>query len=175
MKGGLPLLDVIRQIAGEVLTYRPALIEAEGTLEKEKTMVAMAKKIGLLSAGAAMQKYMMRIEAEQEIIALISDMIIEAYAMESTLLRTLKMVGREGAESCGIPIAITRVFIHDAFPRVEMAAKQIFGNISQDEELRTQLMALKKFARYTPVNTIALRREIADSVIQSGRYHLSKI
>ena len=114
-------------------------------------------------------------EGEQEIIALISDMIIEIYTMESTLLRTLKKLDKEGQENANIQIAATRVFINDAFPRVERAAKQIFATIAEGEELRTQLMGLKKLARNTPINTIALRREISDSVVQSGRYHLSNV
>lgn len=175
MKGELPLLQVIQQATQDLLTFRPEMTEPEGTLEKEKKLVSMAKKIALLSAGAAVQKYMEKLANQQEIIAMISDIIIEIFAMESALLRTLKKVQKEGEEKSGIQIAATRVYINDAFAKAEWLAKQIFASLSEGEELRTQLMALKRLARNTPVNTVILRRQIADSVIPLARYHLTKM
>jgi len=106
---------------------------------------------------------------------LIADIIIEIFAMESALLRSLKKFQKEGEEQSKIHIAATQVYINDSFPRVDLMARQIFAAISEGEELRTQLMGLKKFARFTPINTIALRREIADSIIPVARYNLTKI
>jgi len=174
MKGELALLEAIKKVTAEILSFRPVMGEDEEILEKEKKMLAMVKKIGLLAAGAAAQKYMERLAGEQEIVTLIADIIIETYAMESALLRTLKKVGSEGAEKSNIHIAATRVYINDAFPKVDLMAKQIFTAISEGEELRTQLMALKRLAKYTPINTIALRREIANSIIPVARYHMTK-
>ena len=175
LKGELPLLDVIKKVAGELLSFRAPVEEEEGILEKEKRLVSTAKKIGLLSAGAAVQKYMDRLRGEQEIVALIADMVIEIFAMESALLRAIKKYQKEGEESARIHIAATRVYVHDAFARVEVMARNIFGAISEGEELRTQMMGLKKLARYNPINSIALRREIADSIIPVARYHLTKV
>jgi len=175
MKGELPLLQVIQQATQDLLTFRPEMTEPEGTLEKEKKLVSMAKKIALLSAGAAVQKYMEKLGNQQEIIAMISDIIIEIFAMESALLRTLKKVQKEGEEKSEIQIAVTRVYINDAFAKSEWLAKQIFASLAEDEELRTQLMALKRLARNTPINTVILRRQIADSVIPLARYHLTKM
>jgi alkylation response protein AidB-like acyl-CoA dehydrogenase len=175
LKGELPLLAVIKKATEELLTFRPDFGESEGTLEKEQKLVSMAKKIGLLAAGAATQKYMEKLAGQQELVALISDIIIEVFAMESALLRSLKKLGKEGQEKSGVQIAVTRVYINDAFARVEWMAKQIFAAVAEGEELRTQLMALKRLAKNTPINTIALRREIAESVIPLGRYHLTKL
>ena len=175
LKGELPLLEVIQQIKGELITFRPDMSEEEGVLENEKKMVSMAKRMGLLGAGAAAQKYMQKLAGEQEIVALIAEMIMEIFAMESALLRTLKKVQKEGEENSRIQLAVTQAYIHDSFPKVDIMAKQIFAAISEGEELRTQLMALKKLARYTPINAIALRREISDSVIPVARYHLTKV
>ena len=175
LKGELPLLEVILQIKGELITFRPDMSEEEGVLENEKRMVSMAKRMGLLGAGAAAQKYMQKLAGEQEIVALIAEMIMEIFAMESALLRTLKKVQKEGEENSRIHLAVTQAYIHDIFPKVDIMAKQIFAAISEGEELRTQLMALKKLARYTPINAIALRREISDSVIPVARYHLTKV
>jgi alkylation response protein AidB-like acyl-CoA dehydrogenase len=175
MKGELPLLDAVKELMGELMSYRPSMSEEEGVLEKEQKMVGHAKKMGLLAAGAATQKYMDRLGNEQEIVALIADIIIEIFAMESALLRSLKKVQKEGEEQSKIHIAATQVYINDSFPRVDLMARQVFAAISEGEELRTQLMGLKKFARFTPINTIALRREIADSIIPVARYNLTKI
>lgn len=175
MKGELPLLDAVKEVMGELMSYRPAMSEEEGILEKEQKMVAMAKKIALLAAGAATQKYMEKLGNEQEIVALIADIIIEICAMESALLRSLKKFQKEGEEKSKIHIAATKVYINDSFPQVDIMARQVFAAISEGEELRTQLMGLKKFARFTPINAIALRREIADSIIPVARYNLTKI
>jgi alkylation response protein AidB-like acyl-CoA dehydrogenase len=175
LKGELPLLEEIKKVTGELLSIRPGMVEEEGLLEKEKNMVAMSKKIGLLSAGAAAQKYMEKLGGEQEIIAAIADIIIEIFSMESALLRTLKKVQKEGEVASKIELAATRVYINDSFAKVDLLARQIFAAISEGEELRTQLMALKKLARYTPINTVALRREVAESVIPIARYHLTKL
>jgi hypothetical protein len=133
-------------------------------------MVEMAKKITLLVAGAAVQKYMMRLADEQEILGLLSDMAIEVFAMESALLRALKSMGRIGDERADTQKAMTRVYVNDAFGRVEGSAKQALAAIAEGDILRTQLSALKKLTRYNPINTISLRREIADTLIKLGRY-----
>jgi alkylation response protein AidB-like acyl-CoA dehydrogenase len=175
MKGELPLLDAIKAVMGDLMSYRPGMSEEEGVLEKEQKMVGHAKKMGLLAAGAATQRYMDKLANEQEVVALIADIIIEIFAMESALLRSLKKIQKEGEEKSKIHIAATQVYINDSFPRVDIMAKQVFAAISEGEELRTQLMGLKKFARFTPINTIALRREVADSIIPVARYNLTKI
>jgi alkylation response protein AidB-like acyl-CoA dehydrogenase len=174
MKGELPLLDAIKKLTEELMSYRPTMGEEEGILEKEQKMVGNAKKMALLAAGAATQKYMDKLANEQEVVALIADMIIEIFAMESALLRTLKKIQKDGEDKSKIHIAATQVYINDSFPRVDLMARQVFAAISEGEELRTQLMGVKKFARFTPVNTTVLRRAIADSIISAGRYDLTK-
>ncbi len=173
-KGELPLVEAIKKVTGELLSLRPQMGEEKEVLENERRMVSMTKKIGLIAAGAATQKYMEKLADQQEIVALIADIVIQVFAMESVLLRTLKKIQKDGKEKSKIHIAATRVYINDVFPKTELMAKQIFAAISEGEELKTQLMALKKLARYTPINCIDLRREIADSVIPTASYHLTK-
>ena len=175
LKGELPLLEVIQKLTGELLSFRPGMDEEEAVLEKERKMVAMAKKMGLLAAGAATQKHMGKLANEQEIIAMIAEIMIEIFAMESALLRSMKKVEKEGEEPSKIHIAATQVYINDTFPKIDLLARQIFAAIAEGEELRTQLMAVKRLAKYTPVNTVALRRAIADSVIPVARYHMTKV
>ncbi len=174
MKGELPLVEAIKKVTGELLSLRPQMGEEKEVLENERRMVSMTKKIGLIAAGAATQKYMEKLADQQEIVALIADIVIQIFAMESVLLRTLKKIQKDGKEKSKIHIAATRVYINDVFPKVDLMARQVFAAISEGEELKTQLMALKKLARYTPINCIDLRREIADSVIPTASYHLTK-
>jgi alkylation response protein AidB-like acyl-CoA dehydrogenase len=174
LKGELPVMEAIKKVTGELLSLRPDLGEEEGILEHEGKMVAKAKKIALLAAGAATQKYMQKLANEQEIVALIAEMIIEIFAMESAYLRTLKKLQKEGEDKADIHIAATQVYIHEAFPRLDLMGRQVFAAISEGEELRTQLMGLRKLGRYSPVNVIALRRKIAESIIPVARYHLTK-
>ena len=85
----------------EVLSGPSASEEFEGVLAEEQTIVASAKKLGLFAAGAATQKYMMQIEQQQEVMGAIADMVIEVYAMESVVLRTMKLASAQGEECCG--------------------------------------------------------------------------
>ena len=170
MKNRLPVLAAAQKVANELLTLRPKVEMDDEKLSLQKEMVEMSKKISLLVAGAAVQKYMMKLEDEQELLGLISDIVIEVFAMESGLLRALKSMEKSGDEKFEIQRAMVKVYVNDAFNRVESYAKQAFAAIAEGDTLRTQLSALKKLTRFTPVNTVALRREVADSVIKIGRY-----
>jgi len=170
MKNRLPLLGAAQKVAQELLTLRPQVETDDGKLSLQKEMVEMSKKITLLVAGAAVQRYMMALADQQEILGLLSDMAIEVFAMESVLLRALKSWQRAEDERARIQKAMTQVYINDAFNRLEGYGKQALAAIAEGDTLRTQLSALKKLTRFNPINTIALRREIADSVIRIGRY-----
>ncbi len=170
MKGRLPVLAAAQKVAGELLSLRPKVESDDGRLTLQQEMVEMSKKITLLVTGAAVQKYMMKLAEEQELLGLISDMVIQVFAMESGLLRAMKTMGRFKDERAQIQKAMAKVFIQDAFDRLDLYAKRALAGIAEGDTLRTQLSALKKLSRFTPVNSIALRREIADHVIKVGRY-----
>jgi alkylation response protein AidB-like acyl-CoA dehydrogenase len=170
MKNRLPVLAAAQKVANELLTLRPKVEMDDGKLTLQKEMVEMSKKISLLIAGAAVQKFMMKLADEQEILGLISDIVIEVFAMESALLRATKTIEKFGDDKSQIQKAMVKVYVNDAFDRVEGFAKQAFAAIAEGDTLRTQLSALKKLTRFTPVNTVALRRGIADFVIKMGRY-----
>ena len=170
MKNRLPVLAAAQKVANELLTLRPKIETDDGKLTLQAEMVEMSKKIGLLVAGAAVQKYMMKLADEQEILGSISDIVIEVFAMESALLRAMKTFEKFGDEKSQIQKAMVKVYVNEAFDRVESFAKQALAAIAEGDTLRTQLSALKKLTRFTPVNTVALRREIADFVIKVGRY-----
>ena len=169
-KNRLPVLVAAQKVANELLTLRPKVDTDDRKLTLQKEMVEISKKIALFVAGAAVQKYMMKLAEEQEILSSISDMVIEIFAMESALLRAMKSMEKIGDEKSQIQKAVVQVYVNDAFDRVKGFAKQAFAAIAEGDTLRTQLSALKNLTRFTPVNTVALRREIADAVIKVGRY-----
>ncbi len=172
MKNRLPVLGAAQKVAGELLTLRPKVETDDAKLSLQTEMVEMSKKISLLVAGAAVQKYMMKLgEPENEdIVGLISNIVIEVFAMESALLRAMKTMEKAGDEKAQIQKAMVKVYVNDALGRVEGFARQAFAAIAEGDTLRTQLSALKKLTRFTPVNTVALRREIAEHTIRIGKY-----
>jgi butyryl-CoA dehydrogenase len=173
MGGQLALMPAIKQLMDEVLSGPSAGEEVEGVLAEEQKLVASAKKLGLFAAGAATQKYMMQIEQEQESMGAIADMVIEVYAMESVLLRTMKIASSQGEAAAALPIAMTRVYLSQAMDKIEGSARKIIAHVSDGDMLRTQMAILRRLAKHDPVNTIELRQQIAEKVIERGRYGLS--
>ena len=149
--------------------------EDEGSFEQERIMVSTAKKIALYVSGAAIHKYTNELQNEQEIVALLADSIIEIFAMESGLLRTMKKIKREGEHKAHLHGAATRVYVHNAFAEIVTMARQVLASLFEGEELTRELKYLEKWSRFIPVNTIALRRQIADSTISATRYNLTKV
>jgi alkylation response protein AidB-like acyl-CoA dehydrogenase len=170
MKNRLPVFDAAQKVANEFLTLQPKVLKDDEKLSMQKEMVEMSKKIALLVTGAAVQKYMMKLAEEQEIMGLISDIAIQVFAMESGLLRALKSMEKSEDEKTQLQRAMVKVFVNDAFDRVESFAKQAISAIAEGETLKTQLSALGKITQYPPVNTVALRREVANYTIKTGRY-----
>jgi alkylation response protein AidB-like acyl-CoA dehydrogenase len=173
MGGQLALMPAIKQLMDEVLSGPSSGEEVEGVLAEEQKLVASAKKLGLFAAGAATQKYMMQIEQQQEVMGAIADMVIEVYAMESVLLRTMKIASAQGEAAAALPVAMTRVYLSQAMDKIESAARKIIADVADGDMLRTQMAILRRLAKHDPVNTIALRQQIAEKVIERGRYGLN--
>ncbi|GIP38861.1 putative acyl-CoA dehydrogenase [Paenibacillus sp. J31TS4] len=169
MKGELPLMQKAQALQAELLQLVPGQT-FEGTLEEETHLLAMAKKIFLMAGGAAVQKFQLKLEQEQEVLSHLADMMIQIYALESALLRTKKRIDKLGEEKAGLAVAMTRVFAQEAFEKIESLARETLAAVDTGDMLRTQLSVLKKLTRRTPVNTVELRRQIAARVIQSETY-----
>src|SRR6476660_1232193 len=171
--GQLPLLAAIKKLMDELLAG-PSLGEGmEGPLAEEQKLVASAKKLGLFAAGAATQKYMQSIQDQQEIMGAIADMVIEIYAMESAVLRTQKMVQQNGDAAAATALAMTRIYLSQAMDKIEAAAKKIISAVAEGDMLRTQLAVLRRLVKHEPFNTIALRQQVAEKVIERGKYTLA--
>src|SRR3984957_17558471 len=173
MSGQLPLTAAIKKLMDEVLSGPSASEEFEGALADERKLVAQAKKLGLFAAGAATQKYMQAIQDQQEIMGAIADMTIETYAMETAVLRAQKIAETKGEAAAAVPIAMTRVYLTQAMEKVESAAKKVIAAVADGDMLRTQLAILRRLAKYEPFNTIELRQQIAQKVIERGKYTLA--
>src|SRR5271154_3734526 len=171
--GQLPLMPAIKKLMDEVLSGPSLGEDLEGALTEERKLVAQAKKLGLFASGAATQKYMQAIDKQQEVMGAIADMTIEIYAMESAVLRALKMVEQKSEAAAALPIAMTRVYLTQAFEKVEMAAKKVIADVAEGDMLRTQLAILRRLAKHEPFNTIELRQLIAQRMIERGKYTLA--
>ncbi len=170
MAGKIPLLPAIKKLMDEVLAGPSMTEPLEGALAAERTIVSNAKKTALFVAGAASQKYMMALPDQQEVMGAMADILIEVFAMESALLRTLKLVAHNGEAASQLAIAMTQVYIMEAVEKIESAARKVITAVAEGDMLRTQLAILRRLGKYEPVNTIALRQKIADRVLEAGKY-----
>jgi alkylation response protein AidB-like acyl-CoA dehydrogenase len=172
MGGQLPLIPAAMKLADEILAG-PSFEEVpEGVLADESRVVANAKKMFLQAAGGAVQKFREKLADEQELIGALSNIVMEVYAMESSLLRAQKAAAAKGESASQSMIDAARVFINDAAERVEHEAKRAIAAIHEGDTLATQMAVLKRFAKRAPVDTIALRRRVAAAVQSQDRYPL---
>ena len=166
-KGTLPLVQAAQGVLGEILGGPKLEEPAEGPFAEETKLVRNAKKVALLLMGLAYQKYLAAIEQQQEILACISDVAMEAFAMESVTLRSRKLAdagkGALAGEMC-------RVFVRDAMARIEIGARTALAACSEGDALRTNLSVLRRFTKYEPVDAIALRRLLAGRLLDAERY-----
>jgi hypothetical protein len=171
LTGRLALLPAAQKLMDEVLS--PSLgsfDEDDGVLAAEMKLVGNARKIALMTLGTAAQKYMTKLGDEQEILMGVADITMDVYAMESAILRAQKLAAKEGEEAAARYIDMTRVFCSDAIARIEASAKSTLAAMSEGDELRTLLAALRRFTKNTPINTVAARQRIADVLIKANKY-----
>jgi alkylation response protein AidB-like acyl-CoA dehydrogenase len=169
MKGELPLLQKATLLQEELMLLMPTEVGTE-PLDQEKYLVQMAKKVFLMVAGLAVQKYGPQLEKEQELLANVADIVSEIYAMESVVLRTEKAINKDGAEKHASKLLMTQVYCQEAFNRIEADAKESLVTVVEGDQLRMMLSALRKLTRHTPINVIQKKRTIAADVIKQERY-----
>jgi len=169
MAGVLPLISAAKKLADELLAG-PSFEEAPtGTLAEEERSLAQAKKVFLLAAGAAVEKFRDKLADHQEIVAALSNIVMDIYAIESSLRRAQKAAAARGQAASSMADA-TRAFTYDAMDRIEKEARTALAATSDGDTLATQLAALRRFAKHAPVDTIALRRRVAEAVLAQDRY-----
>jgi alkylation response protein AidB-like acyl-CoA dehydrogenase len=180
LKGGLPLIPAAKKLMDEIMS--PPSMEAPGDapLDAERRTVTAMKKIALMILGTAMQTYGEKLADEQEVLMAAADIIIDAYASESALFRALRVAdarsvrladARSGqAGSINLHGAAAQVYINDAAMRVEASARTALAAMSDGDTLRTLLAALRRLLKVTPINTVALRRQLADATVERRGY-----
>jgi butyryl-CoA dehydrogenase len=170
MAGSLPLIPAAMKLAGEVLAG-PQMEEApSGPFADEDRIVAGAKKAFLLAAGSAVQKYREQLAEQQEIVGALANMVMEIYAMESSLRRAQKATAARKTEVAPVMADAARCFLQDAADRLEKEARTALAAVSDGDTLRTNLAVLRRFMKRNPVDTIALRRNVANLVYGGGVY-----
>jgi alkylation response protein AidB-like acyl-CoA dehydrogenase len=169
MAGILPLIPAAMKLAEEVLAG-PSFEEGPtGAFAEEERSLAQAKKIFLLAAGTAMQKFREGLAEQQEIVASLANIAMDVYAMESSLRRAQKALAARG-ESASVMGDAARAFVYDAMDRIEKEARTALAASADGDTLVTQLAVLRRFAKHAPIDTIAIRRRVADAVLVQDRY-----
>ncbi len=170
MKGEIDLMGPAQKVAGELMSIPDFGAEDTALFAAEKKYIANFKKAILMAAGAAVQKLMMELAKEQEILMNVADMIIELYVCESLQLRVEKLVSMKGEEACAAQIDIMRCYINDAADRINKFGKDCINSFADGDEQRMMLMGLKRFTKTEPYNMKESRRRIAAKLITENKY-----
>ena len=171
MKGTLDLMTPAMAVQKELMSIPDfGSSDEEGIFVKEKKALANLKKAGLVVAGAAVQKFMMKLSEEQEILMNMADMLIESYVAESAMLRVEKLIGLRGEKACEIHKEMAMIYLHHAMNKAASAGREAIMSFAEGDELRMMLMGLKRFAKIEPYNLKNARRKVADYLIEKGEY-----
>jgi alkylation response protein AidB-like acyl-CoA dehydrogenase len=173
LKGELPLIAAARRLQDEILapSTGSGSFGDQGVLDEELRIVAALKKVALMIVGTAMQTYGERLTDEQEVVSFAADILIDIYAAESAVLRA-RAASSSGHSSADLHVQAARVFANDATQRVEAAARSALAAMADGDTLRTLLAALRRMLKFSPVNTVVMRRALADAVVARGGYIL---
>jgi len=172
MKGKIDLMGPAMAVSKELMSIPEFGNDDESAFAAEKKAIANMKKAILMVAGAAVQKLMMKLNDEQEILMNIADMAIETFTAESTLLRVIKMIDKKGEAASQVYIDMMRNCLNDAVDKTNKAGKEAVNAFAEGDELRMMLLGLKRFTKATPFNSKDARRRIADRLIADGKYAL---
>ena len=170
MKGKLDLMGPAMAVSKELMSITEFGNEDEAPFANERKAIVNMKKCILMVAGAAVQKLMMKISDEQEILMNIADMAIQTFMAESTLLRVIKTTDKQGAANTTLQTDIMRCYLNDANDRLNKAGKEAINAFATGDEQRMMLLGLKRFTKTEPFNSKDARRRIADKMIAENKY-----
>ena len=172
MKGKLDLMGPAMNVQKELMSIPDFGSDDEAPFAKERKLIANFKKAILMTAGAAVQKLMMKIENEQELLMNIADMAIETFNAESALLRVMKLSEMKGADAVQYESDIMQTYLYDAADRINKAGKDAINSFAEGDEQRMMLLGLKRFTKADPFNSKEARRRIAKRLIGENKYPL---
>lgn len=170
MKGKLDLMSAATNVSKELMSIPEFGEEDETPFAAEKKYIRNFKKAMLLAAGGAVQKLMMKLSKEQEVLMNIADMAIQIYLAESALLRVIKLTEIGGEGAVAVQADMVRTFIYDAADVINKAGKDAVNSFAEGDELRIMHLGLKRFTKVAPFNTKDARRRIADKMIEENKY-----
>jgi len=174
LSGQLPLLPAIKRLMDEITQPSFESDESDEPLAREAKALASMRKIFLLAAGAASQRYMTALQDQQEVMADLADCIMAIFALESALLRARKLAlsGRGSSGAASIAAAMTSAYSEEALATVEQAARRVITASGEGDALAIQLTILRRFARVAPPESVAVNRQIARYFLDAGRYRI---
>jgi alkylation response protein AidB-like acyl-CoA dehydrogenase len=172
LKGEIGLIPAAKRLQDELLSPGGASLSTDEGLDSDLRTVAAFKKVALMVLGTAMQTYGSKLSDEQEVLCAAADILIDTYAAESAVLRARDAVD-SGRGDGALHEACARTFVNDATQRVQASATNALAAMAEGDTLRTLLAALRRVLKATPVNTVALRRTLADATVARGSYSLS--
>jgi alkylation response protein AidB-like acyl-CoA dehydrogenase len=172
MKGRLNVMGPAMAVSKELMSIPDFGDQDDADFAREKKAIVHFKKAILMVAGAAVQKLMMKIDQEQEILMHIADMAIETYHAESALLRAMKLVDQRGQAACQYEMDIARTYLHDAADHIAKFGKDAINAFATGDEQRMMLLGLKRFTKTEPFNGKDAKRRIAGKLIGDNKYPL---
>ncbi len=172
MKGRLDIMGAAMNVQKELMSIPDFGSDDETAFANEYKAIANFKKAIMLTAGAAVQKFMMKIEHEQEVLMNIADMAIQTFNAESALLRAAKLVEVKGEAACQFELDVMRTYLYDAADRINKFGKDAINAFAEGDEHRMMLLGLKRFTKVDPFNTKEARRRIVAKLRNDGQYPL---
>jgi alkylation response protein AidB-like acyl-CoA dehydrogenase len=172
MKGKLDLMGPATKVSKELMSIPDFGSEEDGAFATEQKIIVNMKKAILMTAGAAVQKLMMSLSTEQEILMNIADMALQVFHAESALLRVMKLTEKVGAEAASVQTDMMHCYLNDAVDKVNKSGKEAINAFADGDEQRMMLLGLKRFTKAAPFNSKDARRRIADKFIAAEKYYL---
>ena len=169
VRGQLPLIEAARELQDELLSPPPLDAGGDGHLAPQAAAVRMFKKAGLAVLGLAMQTYGEKLTDQQELLSFTADILIDAYAAESMVHRA-RQAHDVGAGTADLQADAARAYVSDAAGRIDAAARSGLAAMAEGDTLRTHLAALRRLLKVPPVNTVAIRRRLADQTVERSGY-----
>lgn len=170
VKGELPLMAAAKALQDEIMSPSLPVPEDEGSvLAAEARAVGAFKKVVLMVAGTAMQKYGTKMDQEQEVLSYLADILIDTYSSESAVLRAQDASLRR-LSNAELHQDAARVAVNESAGRIELAARSALAAMADGDVLRTQLAALRRLLKVTPANTVVMRRRLAEATVAKGNY-----
>jgi len=169
LKGEIGLIPAAKRLQDELLSPTGASLSIDEGLDADLRTVGSFKKVALMVLGTAMQTYGAKLSDEQEVLCAAADILIDTYAAESAVLRAREAVSSRRSDAA-LHEASARTFVNDAAQRVQASATNALASMAEGDTLRTLLAALRRVLKVPPVNTVALRRTLADATVARGSY-----